>query len=76
MHDLPHHDIVSKIAEEAATINGKYTSINGQFQQYEKDVKKYGDYLVKYTAERETIRDEGNMDNEANQEQKQIIEVL
>ena len=37
-------------------------------------MKSYGDYLKKVTEDREKIRDEGNLDNEANKEQKEIIE--
>lgn len=76
LHNLPHHEVVNQLTTEAAKINNRFGLMQNQFSSYQKDVKKYSDYLKQIVKERDDKRNEGNPDNEANKEQKEIIDSI
>lgn len=74
LHHLPHQDVMSTMSEEAAQISSRFSLMMQQFDTYQSDVKKYQDYLEKVVKNRDDLRAEGNPNNPANSEQKDIID--
>ena len=76
MHSLPHHQVVTKMNEEASGINARFSLMMEQFTKYRSDVTSYKEYLEKAMKDRVDKRTEGNLQNEGNKEQKQIVTSL
>jgi hypothetical protein len=76
LNNLPHHEVASELAKQASTVNNRFQLLNKQFDNYDSDMKKYLGYLQNLVSERESIRDKGDPDSKANQEQKQILDSI
>ena len=66
LHNLPHHEIVSQLTDEAGKINQRFALMYQQFTQYESDVDKYKQYLEKVISDRDENRNKGHPSNKAN----------
>ena len=62
--------------EEASGINARFSLMMEQFTKYRSDVTNYKEYLEKAMKDRVDKRTEGNLQNEGNKEQKQIVTSL
>jgi hypothetical protein len=68
LHSLPQHEVMNKISMEANQINSRFSLIEEQFVQYEKDVRVYKDYLNDVIANRTVARSEGDVNSAGAQE--------
>ena len=66
LNSLPHHEVASDLAKQAATVNSRFQLLNTQFDNYDADMKKYNKYLENMMDEREDLRDQGDSDSKAN----------
>jgi uncharacterized phage infection (PIP) family protein YhgE len=76
LHNLPHQDVVKQLTAEAATIAARFNMLEQQFEKYSEDVKVYKDYLTNLVQHRQDYRAQGNLDNPANKEQKELLAAI
>ena len=73
MHNLPHHQVAVKVYEDTNAINSRFSMMDNQFEQYQKDVSEYKNYLTELLKTRHDQREQGHEGNQGNQEQKEIL---
>ena len=65
---------MTNLTTEAEAINNKFSLINKQFEDYQKDIENYKVYLQKKVEDRDTIRHGGSESNPGAMEQNAIID--
>lgn len=68
LHQLPAHDVIKNLTDRAEAINDKFGLINKQFDNYEKDINQYKDYLKGEMDKRESLRNVGDTNNQGSRE--------
>lgn len=76
LESMPQHDVIRSIQQEANQISSRFSLMEEQFTTYDRQVTEYKDYIKKILVERATKRGEGNTNNPANKEQKEIMDSL
>ena len=54
LHKLPAAAVMANLTTQAESINSKFGLISNQFDQYEKDIKGYKEYLEKKVTDRDS----------------------
>ena len=76
LHSLPQHDIATQIKGQMEGLSNRFGMLSKQFDQYEKDLKSYKEFVEEQVQKRDEARDGGDLRDEGYAGQKLLVERL